>query len=53
LGNYGGREIGIPTLTLELPTTNEKMAEAYWKKFSQGIQTMIEHQLPERKEKRP
>lgn len=53
LGNYGGREIGIPTLTLELPTANEKMAEAYWKKFSQGIQTMIEHQLPERKEKRP
>lgn len=41
LGNYAGRELGIPTLTLELPSTDPAKAENYWKKFSDGIQTMI------------
>lgn len=42
LGNYAGQELGIPTLTLELPSANAKLAESYWKKFSEGIHTAIE-----------
>jgi protein MpaA len=46
LGNYSGQEQGIPTLTLELPTSDPTKAEAYWKKFSQGIKTVIEYKIP-------
>jgi protein MpaA len=46
LGNYAGRELGIPTLTLELPSADPKQAERYWKKFSQGIRTMIQFTVP-------
>ena len=46
LGNFAGRELGIPTLTLELPTANPKKAEEYWKKFNTGIQTMIDFTVP-------
>jgi protein MpaA len=46
LGNFAGQELGIPTLTLELPTSDSRKAEAYWKKFSQGIKTMIEFVVP-------
>lgn len=42
LGNFAGQEMGIPTLTLELPTADPRKADAYWKKFSQGIRTAIE-----------
>jgi protein MpaA len=47
LGNYGGQELGIPTLTLELPSANAHKAEQYWRQFRQGIQTMIEFKVPE------
>lgn len=46
LGNYAGQELGIPTLTLELPSANPAKAEAYWKQFSTGIKTMIEFTVP-------
>lgn len=46
LGNYGGQELGIPTLTLELPSANSRKAEAYWKQFREGIQSMINFQVP-------
>jgi len=46
LGNYAGRELGIPTITLELPSSDARQAEAYWKKFSQGIRTMIQFTMP-------
>jgi protein MpaA len=46
LGNYAGRELGIPTLTLELPSADPRKAETYWKKFSQGISTMIHFSVP-------
>jgi protein MpaA len=46
LGNYAGQELGIPTLTLELPTANPAAADAYWKKFSEGIELMIEFEVP-------
>ena len=47
LGNYAGQELGIPTLTLELPTANPRKAAEYWKKFSSGIRTMIEFVVPD------
>jgi protein MpaA len=46
LGNYAGQELGIPTLTLELPTANAAMADAYWKKFREGIDLMIKFEVP-------
>ncbi len=47
LGNYAGHELGIPTLTLELPSADAKQAEKYWKQFSKGIKTMIEFSMPD------
>jgi murein peptide amidase A len=46
LGNYAGQELGIPTITLELPTSNPKQAEHYWKMFNSGIRAMIEFVIP-------
>ncbi|MCM2321742.1 MAG: DUF2817 domain-containing protein [Oligoflexia bacterium] len=46
LGNFAGQELGIPTLTLELPTADPRKAELYWKRFSQGIRIMIEFSMP-------
>jgi protein MpaA len=46
LGNFAGQEMGIPTLTLELPSADPKKADAYWKKFAQGIRTMIQFTVP-------
>lgn len=47
LGNYAGQERGIPTITLELPTANPKMAESYWWKFKEGIKKVIQFTVPE------
>ncbi|MBU6375740.1 MAG: succinylglutamate desuccinylase/aspartoacylase family protein [Bdellovibrionales bacterium] len=47
LGNYAGQEMGIPTLTLELPSANPDRAEGYWKTFEPGIRTMIEYRMPD------
>lgn len=46
LGNYAGNNRAIPTFTLELPSSNPKLAETYWKKFQSGIKAVIEHPLP-------
>jgi len=46
LGNYAGRELGIPTLTLELPSADAKKAENYWNQFSRGIRAMIQFTVP-------
>ena len=46
LGNYSGRELGIPTLTLELPSSDPRKAEEYWVKFREGINTMIHFCVP-------
>ncbi|MDR3608866.1 MAG: DUF2817 domain-containing protein [Oligoflexia bacterium] len=51
LGNYAGQEMGIPTLTLELPTANPAKAEQYWRSFSAGIRTMIEFVIPDHDKK--
>jgi protein MpaA len=47
LGNYAGQELGIPTLTLELPSADPTKARGYWEQFRPGIRTMIEYQMPE------
>ena len=46
LGNFAGQELGIPTLTLELPSADPRKASAYWGRFKQGIDTMIEYVVP-------
>jgi protein MpaA len=46
LGNYSGQELGIPTLTLELPTSDPAKAEGYWNRFRTGIHTMIDFEMP-------
>lgn len=37
LGNLAGKQRRVPTLTLELETTNPKFVDAHWKKFLPGI----------------
>lgn len=46
LGNFAGKELGIPTLTLELPSADPRKAEVYWRRFSKGIKMMIEFMVP-------
>jgi protein MpaA len=46
LGNYAGQELGIPTITLELPSADPKKARQYWLTFSTGIDTMITYKIP-------
>ena len=48
LGNYSGIELGIPTITLELPTANPVYAKAYWQQFRKGIEAVIKHEIPEK-----
>ncbi|MGE0614414.1 MAG: M14 family zinc carboxypeptidase [Bacteriovoracia bacterium] len=53
LGNYTGQERGIPTLTLELPSTNPQRAEEYWNHFLSGIETVIQFRVPDPQVKTP
>ena len=46
LGNYTGQELGIPTITLELPTARAEKAEEYWKQLKKGIVTVVTHIVP-------
>jgi protein MpaA len=43
LGNYAGIERGIPTITLELETTNPKKIHDYWQQFSPGLTHAIQY----------
>lgn len=42
LGNYSGFERAIPTITIELKSTNPKLAEKFWREFKPGIQALVE-----------
>lgn len=42
LGNFAGNERGIPTLTLELETTNPRNVNNYWDKFLPGFIQSVE-----------
>ena len=46
LGNYSGNEMGIPTLTLELPSARAKDAAKYWDRFRSGIKKVIDFKVP-------
>jgi protein MpaA len=43
LGNYAGNERHIPTVTLELQTTQPQMVEAYWRQFQPGITEAVQY----------
>ncbi len=43
LGNYAGNERGIPTVTLELETTNPDKTLEYWKQFSPGLEQAVKY----------
>ena len=45
LGNWAGNERGIPTYTVELPTSDNRQHEKYWKKFESAITHAITHRL--------
>ncbi len=51
LGNYTGKDLGIPTITLELPTANHTKAKEYWLKFKKGLELAISHEIPPRSTK--
>ena len=43
LGNFAGSERHIPTITLELETTNPKLVDKYWKQFLPALIHSIEY----------
>ena len=43
LGNYAGNERRIPTVTLELQTTQPAMVDAYWHQFQPGITQAVQY----------
>lgn len=46
LGNYSGQELGIPTITLELPTARAEKAVEYWNHLKKGIVTVVTYVVP-------
>lgn len=50
LGNFAGQEMGIPTLTLELPSADPARAKSYWEQFRKGIETMVQYKVGSEKE---
>lgn len=45
LGNYAGKERGIPTLTLELPTVDAKKAKSYFEQLKKGTRELVMYQV--------
>lgn len=45
LGNWAGNERGIPTYTLELPTSDNRKHREYWKLFEKAIYSAINHDM--------
>jgi protein MpaA len=45
LGNYAGNERNIPTVTLELETTEARKVDIYWKQFFPGIMQSINYRF--------
>ncbi len=43
LGNYAGNERSIPTVTLELETTDARRVDAYWEQFLPGLLLLIDY----------
>ncbi|MBS1959463.1 MAG: hypothetical protein JST80_08335 [Bdellovibrionales bacterium] len=51
LGNYTGQELGIPTITLELPTAEYQYADKYWQMFKKGLETVVSYEVPPKDKK--
>lgn len=45
LGNYAGKQRGIPVITAELPTTKAEEAPGYFSMMEKGTRTFIEFEL--------
>ena len=45
LGNYAGNERKIPTVTLELQTTDAGKVDSYWEKFLPGLVQLIDYRF--------
>lgn len=45
LGNYAGNERGIPTFTLELPSSDNRRHRQYWQQFQGAIRAAIVQEL--------
>jgi protein MpaA len=48
LGNYAGRHKGIPTITVELPTTDYKLAPVYFGQMEKGLNVFLGYELKDR-----
>ncbi|MGE3973885.1 MAG: M14 family zinc carboxypeptidase [Bdellovibrionales bacterium] len=49
LGNYAGKQKGIPTFTVELPTTKPELAGKYFGDLEEGTALFIQYALKEQK----
>jgi len=45
LGNYSGNERNIPTVTLELPSTDPRLSRKFWADFSPGIVAAVKYEF--------
>jgi len=45
LGNYAGNERAIPTVTLELTSTNPRFADKYWREFFPGLRAAVKYEF--------
>lgn len=45
LGNYAGKQRGIPTVTTELPSTNPRHAEKYFTMMEKGTRVFLDFKL--------
>jgi murein peptide amidase A len=43
LGNYSGNERGIPTVTLELKSTDPRKVFSYWRDFAPGLVSAVKY----------
>ena len=49
LGNFSGNERNIPTVTLELESTNPKLANKYWNDFYPGLVSAVRYDFQKEK----
>ena len=45
LGNYAGNERNIPTYTLELPSSDNRLHKVYWDRFKPSIYSAVMHKI--------
>lgn len=48
LGNYAGKHKGIPTITVELPTIDYKLAPVYFGQMEKGLNVFLSYELKDR-----